>query len=97
MRGSSWTERDAHVPRNHTLQFHSRGMSERVTYMFKTLFSTQSNKAWLALLGAVATALVAGARDNVLDMRDYLTAIEAGILALGIVYGVGNATPKNPE
>jgi hypothetical protein len=64
--------------------------------MLKTLFSTQSNKAWLALLGAVATALVAGARDNVLDMRDYLTAIEAGILALGVVYGIRNA-PKQPE
>lgn len=65
--------------------------------MLKTLFSTQSTKAWLAALGAVATALVAGARDNSLDLRDYLTAIEAGVLALGVVFGVGNAAPKKPE
>lgn len=65
--------------------------------MIKTLFSTQSAKAWLAALGAVATALVAGVRDNTLDLRDWITAIEAGILALGIVFGVGNATPKKPE
>ena len=64
--------------------------------MLKTLFSTQANKAWLAALGAVATALVAGVRDNTLDLRDYLTAIEAGILALCVVYGVGNA-PKKSE
>jgi hypothetical protein len=65
--------------------------------MIKILFSTQSTKAWLAALGAVVTALVAGVRDNVLDLRDWLTAVEAGILALGIVFGVGNATSEKPE
>lgn len=65
--------------------------------MIKTLFSAQSKKAWLAALGAVATALVAGVRDNVLDLRDWLTAVEAGILALSVVFGVRNAAPKKPE
>lgn len=65
--------------------------------MLKTLFSAQATKAWLATLAAVATALVAGARDNVLDLRDYTTAVEAGLLALGVVFGVRNADPKKPE
>ena len=65
--------------------------------MIKTLFSFQANKAWLAALGAVITALVAGARDNLLDMHDWLTAIEAGVIALGVVFGVGNAAAKKPE
>lgn len=65
--------------------------------MLKMLFSAQSTKAWLAALGAVATALVVGVRDNILDLRDWLTAAEAGILALGVVFGVGNAGPKKPE
>jgi hypothetical protein len=65
--------------------------------MIKTLFSAQSTKAWLAALGAIITALVAGIRDNTLDLRDYLTAAEAGILALAVVFGVGNAAPKKHE
>lgn len=65
--------------------------------MLKTLFSTQSNKAWLAALGAIATALVAGARDNTLDLHDWLTAVEAGLITLGVVFRVGNASSKKPE
>lgn len=65
--------------------------------MLKTLFSTQATKAWLAALGAVLAALIAGVRDNTLDLRDYLTAAEAGVAALGVVFGVGNAAPKRPE
>jgi hypothetical protein len=65
--------------------------------MIKTLFSAQATKAWLATLAAVATALVAGARDNVLDLRDYITAVEAGVLALTVVFGIRNADPRKPE
>lgn len=60
----------------------------------KTLFSTQSNKAWLSALSAALTALIAGNHDGTLDLTDWLTAASAAVVALGLVYGVGNATAK---
>lgn len=61
----------------------------------KTLFSMDARKAWLAAIGAIVSALVVGARDDVLDTLDYLTAIEAGVIALGVVFSVPNASKKS--
>lgn len=63
--------------------------------MISTLLSGASTKAWAAAVVTVLTALVLSLADSSADgsgisLHEGLTALGAGLVALGVVFGVSN-------
>lgn len=60
----------------------------------KTLFSSESRKAWLAAGIALAGALTVAAHDDVITLAEWLNSASVTLVALGGVYGIRNADQK---
>ena len=62
--------------------------------IMRTLFSSESRKAWLAAAIAFVGSLAVAAQDNDLTLAEWLTAASVMLIALGGVYGIRNADQK---
>jgi hypothetical protein len=60
----------------------------------RTLFSSESRKAWLATGIAFFGSLAVAAQSDGLTLAEWLTAVSVSLVALGGVYGITNAAQK---